>query len=105
MYLPQHGEVSIIAICGVEDKVENLSINAIANYIGLERCNELLFLHSLTGSDYTSSFFKVEKCRFWDAWLENNEISKTFQALSYCPVLPLNERVSSNNRTVCDISI
>ena len=89
MFLEQN-EVSIIAINGVGAKIKHFPINTIA-HIGLDRCRELLFLHSLSGCDYTSSFFKVGKCKFWDIWLGNNNISKTFVDFSYCPVLPLSE--------------
>ena len=43
-----------------------LSSNAITAYIGLKRCKKLLFLHSIAGSDYTSSFFHAGKMKFWD---------------------------------------
>ena len=48
-----------------------------------ERCKQILFFHSFTGSDNTSSFFKIGKCKWWDAWLRNTDISQTFQVFSY----------------------
>ena len=92
-YLPkflEHGDVNIVAVCGIGN-TSYLSINQIGNYIGLHRCPELLFLHSISGCDYTSSFFKVGKIKFWDQWLENNNISPVFRHMSYCPVLPIAE--------------
>ena len=63
-----------------------------AAYIGLERCKELSFLlHSLSGCDYTSSFFHVGKVKFSDAWLKNSVVSKTFLLYSNRPTLPLAE--------------
>ena len=66
-------------------------MNAIAAFIGLKRCNELLFLHSLSGCDYTSSFFHVGKVKFWDAWLKNSVVSETFLQYSNHPTLALAE--------------
>ena len=54
-------------------------------------CPELLFLHSVSGCDYTSSFFKVEKIKFWDLWLESENVSSVFHHMSLCPVLPIPE--------------
>ena len=68
-----------------------ISVNAIAAYIGLKRCKELLFLHSLSVCDYTSSFFHAGKVKFWDAWLKNAVISETFLLYSNRPTLPLAE--------------
>ena len=93
-YIPlilENGQINVFVMCGVGEKVETLSINAFAQYIGHERCKELLFFHSFTSSDYTSSFFKVGKCKWWDAWLSSSYISKTFHLLSNCPSLPLKE--------------
>ena len=93
-YMPiilENGDIKVIAKCGVGKNLENLSINAIYQHNGLERCKQILFFHSFTGSDYTSSFFKIGKCKWWDAWLRNTDISQTFQVLSYCPPQPLQE--------------
>ena len=62
-----------------------------AAYIGVKRCNELLFLHSLSGCNYTSSFYHVTKVKFWDAWLKNSVVSKTFLLDSDPSTLPLAE--------------
>ena len=75
----------ITAMCGVGKKVEYLSIKNVALHIGFERCRELLFFHALTGSDFTSSFFQIGKCKWWDAWIFNGNISKTFTELSTYP--------------------
>ena len=68
-----------------------LSINVIADHISLERCKELLFLHALSGSDYTSSFYQVGKVKFWNSWLSNTDISQTFLTFSDSPSLPLSD--------------
>ena len=60
-------------------------------YIGMKRCNESLFLHSLSGCNYTSSFYHVRKVKFWDAWLKNSVVSKTFLLDSDPSILPLAE--------------
>ena len=78
-----------IELCGVGSNTNFISVNTIAAYVGFHRCKELLFLHSLSGSDYTSSFFHVGKVKFWDAWLTNSAASQTFPSYSNCPPLPL----------------
>lgn len=92
-YMPKFLEignvVQVVAVCGVGFNTNYLSVNTIAVYVGLERCKELLFLHSLSGSDYTSSFFHVGKLKFWDAWLTNSDVSETFLLYSNRPTLPL----------------
>ena len=50
----KNGAANMMALCGVGEKTKRLSINIIVQYTGPGRCNELLFLHSFTGSDYTS---------------------------------------------------
>ena len=49
---------------GVGFNTSCISVNAIAAYIGLKRCKELLFLHSFSGFDYISSFYSVRKVEF-----------------------------------------
>ena len=51
----------------------------------------MLLLHSLSGCDYTSSFFHARKVKFWDAWLKNSVVSETFWLYSTRPTLPLAE--------------
>ena len=94
VYLPkflEYGDVNIVAFCGVGNNSHYLSINKIGNFIGLQRCPELLFLHSVSGCDYTSSFFKVGKIKFWDLWLESENVSPVFHHMSLCPVLTIPE--------------
>ena len=57
--------VRVSIVSGVGFNTSCISANAIAAYIGLKRCKELLFLHSLSGLDYTSSFFHVGQVKFW----------------------------------------
>ena len=76
---------------GVDFNTSCISVNAIAAYIGLKRCKELLFLHSLSDWDYTSNFFHVGKVKFWEAWLKNSVVSETFLLYSNHPTLPLAE--------------
>ena len=40
------------------------NINHIGDFIGLERCQGLLFVYSLSGCDFTPSFFGVGKLSF-----------------------------------------
>ena len=54
----------VIAIRGVGTHKHYMSINVIAESVTLERCKELLFLHALSGSDYTSSFFHARKVKW-----------------------------------------
>ena len=94
-YMPNfvniNNNASIVAVSGVGSKTATLSINAIACYVGSERCKEMFFLHSLSGSDYTSSFFHIGKVKFWNAWSTNRDISKTFLTFSDCLSLPLSD--------------
>ena len=76
---------------GVGLNTSCIFLNAIAAYIGLKRSKELLFLHCLSGYDYSSSFFHVGKVKFWDVWLNNSVVSKTFLLYSNHPTLPLTE--------------
>ena len=68
-----------------------MSINVIAESIILEGFKELLFLHASSGSDDASSFFRVEKIKFWSSWSGNQDIPETFVCLG-CPSLPLREK-------------
>ena len=68
-FLEIDSNVRVSVLSGVEFNANCISVNAIAAYIGLKKCKELLFLHSLSGYDYTSSFFHVGKVKFWEAWL------------------------------------
>ena len=83
--------VPVSVVSGVGFNTGCISANAIAAYIGLKRCKELLFLHSISGCDYTSSFFHVGKMKFWDVWLNNSVFSQTFLLYSNSPTLPLAE--------------
>ena len=65
-------------------------MNPIAAYVGLKRCKEF-FLHSLSGCDYTSSFFLVGKVKFSDVWQKNSVVSETFLLYKNRPTLPLAE--------------
>lgn len=67
-YMPDffktNSKAKIVAQCGISMKSFYLSINAIAGYIVLERCKELLFLYFLLIYDYTSSLFHLRKVKF-----------------------------------------
>ena len=88
-FLQADSQVQVYAVCGVGSNTYSLSINIIAEHVGLERCKELLFLHALSGSDYTSSFYKMGKVKFWDTWLTSSSVSQTFLLYSDSPSLPL----------------
>ena len=90
-YMPDFLEIGGNVLSGVGLNTSCISVNAIAAYMGLKRCKELLFLHYLSGCDYTLSFFHVGKVKFWDAWLKNSVVSKTFLLYSNRPTLPLTE--------------
>ena len=90
-FLKTNNQVRVFAVCGVGFNTYPLSINTIADHVGRERCKEVLFLHSLSGSDYTPSFYKMGKVKFWDAWLTNSSISQTFLLYSNSPPLPLSD--------------
>ena len=64
-----------------------MSINVIAESITLESFKQLLFLHALSGSDYTSSFFHVRKVKFWNSWFVNQDLPETIIRLGDCPSL------------------
>ena len=92
-FLDIRDDVKIYATCGVGSGKYSLLINIIADYINLKRCKEMLFLHALSGSDYTASFYQVGKAKFWNAWLTSSEnTSKIFLRLSDpCLTSPLEE--------------
>ena len=91
-FLENDSNVRVSVLSGVGFNTNCISVNAIAAYIGLKRCKELLFLHSLSGYDYTSSFFHVGKVKFWDAWLINSVASEAFLQYGNRPTLPLTEK-------------
>ena len=62
-FLEIDSNVRVSVVSGVGFNTSCISVNAIAAYIGLKKCKELLFLHSLSGCDYTSSFFHIGKVR------------------------------------------
>ena len=63
-YMPDFLEIDSNVLSGVGLNTSCISVNAIAAYIGLKRCKELLFLGYLSGCDYTLSFFTSEKWNF-----------------------------------------
>ena len=71
---------------GIHKKL--MSINSSYNLLGKETCSTLLFFHSFTGADSTSSFFKLTKKEWYSHW-ENfplkHDLNKVFQNLSNCP--------------------
>ena len=75
----------------MEDTIHKycMSTNAITKSIILDRYKELLFLHVLSGSGYTSSFYHVGKVKFWNSWLVNQDEPEAFTRLGDCPSLPL----------------
>ena len=73
-FLKINAGAQVIAMCGVGTHRYCMLINVIAESITLERCKELLFLHELSGSNYTSSFFHVGKVKFWNSWLVNQDV-------------------------------
>ena len=52
-------------------------------------CKGLPFFHALSGCDMVSSFYNVEKARFWSEWLKTNAVSssltETFMSLCNNP--------------------
>ena len=52
--------------CGTGASRFMFIINHIGDCIGLERCRGLLFVYSLSGCDFTPSFFDVSKIKFFD---------------------------------------
>lgn len=56
----------------------------------VRKYTELLFLHSLSRCDYTSSFFHLGKVKFWDTCLVNASILNTFKCCD-CLNLPLSK--------------
>ena len=90
-FLKINADAQVIVICGVGTHKYCMLINVIADSITFERCKEPLFLHALSGSDYTSSFFHVGKVKFWNSWLIKQDVLETFIQLGDCPSLPLRE--------------
>ena len=91
-FLEVDSNVLVSVVSGVwYIKTSCISVNAIAAYIGLKKCKELMFLHSLLGCDYTSSFYHVRKMKVWNAWLKKPVVSETFPLYNSRPTLPLAE--------------
>ena len=64
----------------------------------LERCRRLLFVYSLSGCDFTSSFFGVGKLKFFDLYTSNTlteEDLKVFKDLSSGPETMTDEQFST----------
>jgi len=57
--------------CGTGASRFMFNINHIGDCIGLERCRGLLFVYSLSGCDFTPSFFGVGKLKFFDLYMSN----------------------------------
>ena len=71
------------------------NINHIGDFIGLERCQGLLFVYSLSGCDFTPSFFGVGKLKFFDLFTSNTlteEDLKVFKDLSSGPTTMTHDR-------------
>ena len=88
-FLEIDSNVQVSVVPGVGFNTICISVKAIAAYMWLKRCKELLFLHSVWGSDYTSSFYRVGKVKLW---LKNSVVSETFLLYSNRPTLPLAEK-------------
>ena len=86
-FLKINAGAQVILICGVCTNKYCMSINVIAESITLESFKQLLFLHALSGSDCTSSFFHVRKVKFWNSWFVNQDVPETIIRLGDCPSL------------------
>ena len=65
--------------------VKSLCLN-----IGLEFCGTLHFFYAFSGCDTVSSFFKVGKCKFYDAlstFKDIDSLKEVFKALGHEPGL------------------
>lgn len=74
----------------------------------VRKYTELLFLHSLSRCDYTSSFFHLGKAKFWHTCLVNASILNTFLKCCDCLNLPLSKddmNVIKNLSFSCTMSI
>lgn len=60
--------------------------------LGIPICQSLPTVHALTGSDSTSSFYKIGKKTVFDTLIKTPEI---FESLQFLEVLPTNEAVDA----------
>ena len=73
------------------------NINHIEDCIGLECCRGLLFGYSLSGCDFTPSFFDVSKIKFFNLYISytlTEEDLKVFKDLSSGPATMTDEQFS-----------
>ena len=61
------------------------------NKFSVSVCKGLAFFHAFTGCDTVSSFYKVEKAKFWAVWLAKVKVGDTtlsniFKKFSNCPI-------------------
>ena len=68
---------------GIRKKYHN--INDISLNVPAKFRAGLLFFHSFTGSDLTSSFYSISKLTWWKLWIENDDVSDIFIKLSHKP--------------------
>ena len=72
-YLPTllqcNSSYKLLFDCGTGASRFMFNINHIGDFIGLERCQGLLFVYSLSGCDFTPSFFGVGKLKFFDLYI------------------------------------
>ena len=91
-YLPTllqcNSSYKLLFDCGTGASRFMFNINHIGDCIGLERCRGLLFVYSLSGCDFTPSFFCVGKLKFFALYISNTlteEDLKVFKDLSSGP--------------------
>ena len=71
-------------------------VKAICLNIGLSFCNALPFFYAFSGCDTVSSYFKVGKCKFYDALSTFNDIDalkEVFKVLSNQPTLIVQHQI------------
>ena len=79
-------------------------ITKIALDLGEQTCKALPFFHAFTGCDITSSFFNQGKCKFWDRWMEFDDVeilTNVFSVLSAKPLTLATEQIDIIEKFVC----
>lgn len=65
--------IKIFVQFGVDKNIKIFNLNSILFNLGNEKCKGILFFHAFSGCDYTSSFYSIGKCKWWDRYIESSE--------------------------------
>jgi hypothetical protein len=104
--ITDNGTTNVFVDFAVGKHKKWFDITKLVETIGERNVQGLPFFHSFSGCDNTSSFYNHGKCKFWDAWLhnENSEsLTEIFIQLSNMPSEITSEQIEVISKYLCNV--